>query len=278
MSFLSSVLGAGGSVLGGMIGGPAGAKIGGTLGGVAGGMFGGGNKGAANSLLGGVDTQSLEMQKAENDLLRAKANEMAGVARGDVQSGYGDILNLQREGNQRALDIISQGSRSAIDAANQGNLGAQEVLYAGMNPYRASILGDMPDTSGLAPEALNSDLSFLSNLNTSPSLGQRYLEEQPSFASSVPTESAWQPQTAASSYMYDNIGNYPLVAGEYDNYMHYNTTPNLPIGGNVTNDYVLDQIAQGKMATPQTPQFGFALAQEPSISPLARISSNRRQL
>lgn len=87
--------------------------------------------------------------------------EQAEVARADVLPLFAGAAESRALGNQAALDVFGQSAPAQIDAFQSGNVGAQETLIAGLPQIQNALLGLPTDLSGLQPQRLNVDQSFL---------------------------------------------------------------------------------------------------------------------
>lgn len=89
--------------------------------------------------------------------MRGKAEE----ARGVVTEGFGRAGETLRAGQQAALDVFGLSIPEQLGAFQGGNVGAQEALLAGVQPFQSAILGTPgANLSGFQPVRLPIDTSF----------------------------------------------------------------------------------------------------------------------
>jgi len=76
---------------------------------------------------------------------------------------------------------------------------------------------------------------------------------------------------AVNDFINNNIGNFQTVSSDFDDLQHFNTTPNLPIGGNITNPFVLNKIAEQAAAVPQVASLPQAVSLPQAPTPIEAI-------
>lgn len=118
-------------------------------------IFGGGTTGASE--------QSAEATRADNAARLAFIEKQSGQAREDVLGLFPSALDVQAQGTQGALDVISGGIPAQLDARNQGNFLAQQQVANIPQQFQNAILGD-PIQQFQPQQAPSVDLSFLQGL------------------------------------------------------------------------------------------------------------------
>lgn len=214
------------------------------------GIFGGGTASSSE--------KSVENVRADN-LARQRAIEKAtGTAIGDVKKIIPEALRVGSEGFQGALDIIGQGISPQIDAFQQGNIGAQEITAETLPLVMAAILGTGGGTGGtFDPRSINVDPSFLEGVQApiatdvfapspprTPSLSRGIFDFIGRGGGGI--------DFSGGNFINENIGNFEKVLGP-DGQTHFITSPNQPIGGNVTNPFVLDRIEKSRLSPTEIP-------------------------
>ena len=114
-----------------------------------------------DTLFGGTDKTSLKQQKRDNAVIRDYVREMQGQSRDDIMSLWPGVSDNRNMGYQAALDIFGQSMPQQASLFQQGNVGAQNMLLSGLNPYTQAILGQPIDMSGMQPMQFQYDPSFM---------------------------------------------------------------------------------------------------------------------
>lgn len=124
--------------------------------------------------------RALREQRRQNESNEAFIREQAGKARQDILPLFDNAAQNRILGSQAALDIFGQSLPAQAQAFQQGNVGAQQSLLAGLPQVQNAILGNPVDLSGLQPQQLNVDTSFmqqqLPQFNTANPESMRILE------------------------------------------------------------------------------------------------------
>ena len=114
-----------------------------------------------DTIFGGTDDSAQKEQILANRGARKEIEEQAGVAKEDVRSIFPVAQESRQQGFQGALDVLGQSVPQQIGAFQQGNVQAQQALLAGLPQIQNAILGNRVDLSGLQPQQVQFDPSFL---------------------------------------------------------------------------------------------------------------------
>lgn len=120
--------------------------------------------GIVDLIFGGSDDSAQQGQNQANAAQIALARELAQQARGDVTRIIPIADENRNLGFQAALDVFGQGTGQQLDVFQQGNVGAQQAALAGVPQFQNAILGRPTDLSGLQPQQLDFDPSFLNQI------------------------------------------------------------------------------------------------------------------
>ncbi len=122
--------------------------------------------GITDFLFGGSDDSGQQAAARQNEANLELFERLAQQARGDALTLLPAADVNRNLGFQAALDVFGQGAGQQIGAFQQGNLGAQQMQIAGLPQIQNAILGLPTDLSGLQPQQIGFDPSFLQQ--TSP--------------------------------------------------------------------------------------------------------------
>lgn len=151
-------------------------------------------------LFGGSDDSAQRAQTSANRRALELFERLSTQARGDVL-GLLPTADINRNlGLQAALDVFGQGTGQQLGAFQQGNIGAQNTLLGGFQPFQSAILGGPVDLSGLQAQQIAFDPSFLQ-------------QTLPQFTPSVSPEQAGLNQLAALLGGNAQIGQTPTAGG-----------------------------------------------------------------
>lgn len=119
----------------------------------------GGIVAGVGSLLGAVSSdrssrRATNAQEAGQERALAIQQQAAQQARNDAIPLFQDAQQNQLGGFQSALDVLAGTIPAQMDAFQSGNVGAQETLLAGLDPFQQAILGQNINTSGLQAQEL----------------------------------------------------------------------------------------------------------------------------
>ena len=92
---------------------------------------------------------------------QALITEAADKAKAEVIPIFRQARRDAQAGFEAGLGVVKEAVPAQIDAFQQGNVGAQETLLAGFQPFQQALLGLQPDLSGIQPLQINADTSFL---------------------------------------------------------------------------------------------------------------------
>lgn len=124
-----------------------------------------------DTFFGGSEKRASRKQK---ESIRRGISEVRGKAeeaRGVVTEGFGRAGETLRAGQQAALDVFGLSIPEQLNVFQGGNVGAQEALLAGVQPFQSAILGTPgANLSGFQPTRLPIDTSFAQQ--TLPALQQ----------------------------------------------------------------------------------------------------------
>jgi len=137
-----------------------------------------------DTLFGGTDDSAQEEQIRSNKRSREFIERQSNLARRDAKRLFSQGERKRGRGFQDALNILSRSVPESIGAFQEGNVGAQETLLAGLQQQQNAILGAPVDLSGLQPQQVQFDPSFLTQ--QTPATRQRRRQEAAVAAAPTP--------------------------------------------------------------------------------------------
>ena len=118
-------------------------------------------KSVVQTVFGGSDDSAQEAQidaNAEATRLIAEKGDEASAIAGQLFPAADVNRNM---GLQAALDVLGQSAPQQFSAFQQGNMGAQQALLSGQQQQQNAILGLPASLSGMQPQSIDFDPSFL---------------------------------------------------------------------------------------------------------------------
>lgn len=114
-----------------------------------------------DTLFGDDGKAAADKQSKENRKSREFLAEQTEKARDEIFPLFGAAEESRRAGSQAALDVLGGALPAQLGAFQGGNVGAQQALLTGLPQVQNAILGLPTDLSGLQPQQLNIDTSFI---------------------------------------------------------------------------------------------------------------------
>ena len=112
------------------------------------------------TIFGGKDTSQQKGQIAQNANAEQYIRQMGAQGRGDLMGMAPGAEANRNMGYQSALDVYGQTIPQQLDTFQQGNVGAQNMLLAGMPQFQNAIMGGPVDYSQFQPQTLNYDAGY----------------------------------------------------------------------------------------------------------------------
>ena len=114
------------------------------------------------TVFGGSDDSAQEAQIEANERSAQLIARQAQVAKGEVNRLFPQADAARNRGLGLAAEVLAGATPEQLRLSDQGNLQAQRALLSGLPQVQNAILGQPVDLSGLQPQAISPDLSFLS--------------------------------------------------------------------------------------------------------------------
>lgn len=112
------------------------------------------------TIFGGTDDSAQEGQIEQNAAARQYIEQMAGQGRADLMNFAPGAEANRNMGYQSALDVYGQTIPQQLDTFQQGNVGAQNMLLAGMPQFQNAIMGAPVDYSMFQPQQIGYDAGY----------------------------------------------------------------------------------------------------------------------
>lgn len=139
-------------------------------------------KSVVKTVFGGEDDSAQKAQIQQNaaaTALIAKKGEEASLIANQLFPASDINRNM---GLQAALDVLGQSAPQQFSTFQQGNMGAQQALLSGQQQQQNAILGLPASLSGMQPQAVQFDPSFLQQQLPEFITSQQAMNPQPELA------------------------------------------------------------------------------------------------